>query len=374
MQVIIAYRNPDDSGTHLTSREAKADAIIGCLLGTAVGDALGLPCEALSKRRQRRLYPELDGHHFVFGYGMTSDDTEHTCLVAQALITSAGEVQAFARSLAWRLRFWLLGLPAGIGVATLRALLNLWMGFPPDRSGVFSAGNGPAMRAALLGVCYGDEGEKLRALVRASTRITHTDPKAEFGALAVALAAHLASREDGAGFTPSNYCRELEALLGKEGGELLELVRNSSRSVSAGETTESFAAALGLERGVTGYTYHTVPVAIHAALSFPRNYLAAVVAAIRCGGDADTTGAIAGAIVGAGVGEAGIPAEWLEKLAEWPRSVRWMKQLGERLAVVCETEKPQKALRLSPLSLLARNLVFLLIVLLHGFRRLFPPY
>ena len=49
------------------------------------------------------------------------------------------------------------------------------------------------MRAALLGVCYGGTHEKLHQFVRASARLTHTDPKAEYGAVAVALAAHHAA-------------------------------------------------------------------------------------------------------------------------------------------------------------------------------------
>jgi len=76
------------------------DAILGCLLGTAVGDSVGLACEGLSKRRQRRLFPEITGPSLVFQRGMVSDDTEHACMVAQALIASAGEVDAFTRSLA----------------------------------------------------------------------------------------------------------------------------------------------------------------------------------------------------------------------------------------------------------------------------------
>ena len=78
-------------------------------------------------------------------------------------------------------------------VLSISTIIKLWLGFPATRSGVFSAGNGPAMRAALLGVCYGNDVPRLRALVRASTRITHTDPKAEYGALTVALAAHVAA-------------------------------------------------------------------------------------------------------------------------------------------------------------------------------------
>jgi hypothetical protein len=70
------------------------------------------------------------------------------------------------------MRWWLVGLPAGIGSATLRATLKLWLGFSPSRSGVFSAGNGPAMRSPVLGTAI-DDIETLRKFVRASTRITH---------------------------------------------------------------------------------------------------------------------------------------------------------------------------------------------------------
>src|SRR5436305_2051528 len=107
---------------------SREDALVGCLLGTAVGDAVGLWCEGLSPRRQRRLHADV-GHHFLGCRGMVSDDTEHACMTAQALIVSAGDERRFLRSLGWRLRFWLLGLPAGIGRATLRAILKLWVGF-----------------------------------------------------------------------------------------------------------------------------------------------------------------------------------------------------------------------------------------------------
>ena len=150
----------------------KRESFIGCLLGTAVGDALGLPYEGLSPRRAARLFPNTDRHHFVFGRGMVSDDTEHACFVAQALIRAKGDVARFQRHLAWSLRWWLLGLPAGIGRATLRSILRLWVGLPAKRSGVFSAGNGPAMRSPILRVAFGDCPEKLTAFVRASTEIT----------------------------------------------------------------------------------------------------------------------------------------------------------------------------------------------------------
>ena len=87
------------------------------------------------------------------------------------------------------MRVWLLGLPAGIGMATLKSILKLWLFLPQRWQGTFSAGNAPAMRSALIGVFWGGEPELMRLHVRASTRLTHTDPKAEHAALAVAVAA-----------------------------------------------------------------------------------------------------------------------------------------------------------------------------------------
>src|SRR5215471_9427316 len=110
---------------------------------------------------------------------MCSDDTEHTFLVAQALLSHPDDPVAFQRCLAWKLRLWLLGLPAGIGLATLKAILKLWLGFPPSRSGVWSAGNGPAMRSAIIGAYFYNDQDKRCAFVSAATHLTHTDPKAK---------------------------------------------------------------------------------------------------------------------------------------------------------------------------------------------------
>lgn len=350
------------------------DAILGCLLGSAVGDSVGLACEGLSKRRQRRLFPEITGPSLVFQRGMVSDDTEHACMVAQALIASAGEVDAFTRSLARQLRVWLALLPAGVGFATLRAVVKLWLGCAPTRSGVFSAGNGPAMRSPLLGVCFGYDAQRLGDLVRASTRLTHTDPKAEYGALAAALAASMASRAPGARVTGAEYIRELRRLLPADARELLELVARAVESVAERRSTEAFAEAIGGGRGVSGYIYQTVPVVVHAWLAHQGDYRAAITAAVRCGGDTDTVAATLGGIVGAGLGAAGLPADWLARLWEWPRTVTWMSGLGERLAEVAADGVRREPLGLPVAGLLVRNGVFLMVVLAHGLRRLLPPY
>lgn len=349
--------------------------VIGCILGTAVGDAIGLPYEGLSRRRARRMLGVLDRHRFVFGRGMVSDDTEHTCLVAQSLVSARDDVGTFQRSLARGLRWWLLGLPAGIGLATLRSTIRLWLGVAPERSGVFSAGNGPAMRAAILGVSVADP-DLLRRLVRASSRITHTDPKAEWGAFAVAVAARMAAETESV--SANDYLARISALADEGATELVGLISDAVTSVNAGQTTASFADSIGLSRGVSGYINHTVPVAIHAWLSFPRDYRSAIIAIIECGGDTDSTAAIVGGIVGAAVGRSGIPPEWLRGLLEWPRTVSWMERLGRQVALssssIASGGPIQRPIRLPRIPLVARNLFFMVIVLVHGFRRLLPPY
>jgi ADP-ribosyl-[dinitrogen reductase] hydrolase len=236
---------------------ASERAIIGCLVGTAIGDALGLPHEGLSPRRARRLFADVNRFHFLFGRGMFSDDTEHACMTAQALLVAGGDPARFTRSLAWRLRWWIIGCPPAVGLATLRACFKLWLGFPTTRSGVFSAGNGPCMRAPLLGVTYGDRPDVLREFVRRCTRLTHTDPKAEQAALAVALAAHLSATGFG---LPREAAEGIAAGLGS--GELTDRVLRAAAAVD--RPTEAFAADIGLGRGVTGYVMHTIPVVLHA--------------------------------------------------------------------------------------------------------------
>jgi ADP-ribosylglycohydrolase len=347
-------------------------AITGCILGTAVGDAMGLACEGLSRRRQTKMFPDLSGYHLLPGKGMTSDDTEHTCMLAQSVIAHGGanaDERKIFSNFAWRLRFWLLGLPAGIGLATLRSILKLWMGFPAHRSGVFSAGNGPAMRCAFLGVYFADDPARMRAMVRAATRITHTDPKAEYGAFAVALAAQIAAR--GTDVAPGEYLQILQPHV--DDAEFIALVKNVTDSVTRGETTEQFADSIGCAKGVSGYMYHTLPCVLHVWLSHQNDYRAAVTTTIRLGGDADTTAAIVGAIVGARAGKAGIPPEWLSNLCEWPRTVTWMDELATRLAASACGQQV-RPLWINPLSLLLRNAFFMTVVLLHGFRRLLPPY
>ena len=350
------------------------DRLAGILLGTAVGDALGLPAEGLSPSRRRRLMPGPWRHRLLLGRGMLSDDSEHTLFVAQSLLKYPADPEAFQRRLAWHLRWWFAGLPAGIGLATARACMKLWLGFPPSCSGVFSAGNGPAMRSALIGGYFHDDLAAMETFVQAATRLTHTDPKAQIGAMAVARLAAWAV-EHGATQIPQFALivdmlrrlapddREWTALLDAMGAAFMDRV-----------AVEEFAAKLDLERGVGGYIYHTVPVAVYAWLRHYGDFRATLEAVLDCGGDTDTVGAITGALAGATVGIQGIPEPWIRGIVDWPRSIGLLRRVGDRLAQQRQAGVPLGEVGYFWPAVLPRNLLFLLVVLLHGIRRLAPPY
>jgi ADP-ribosylglycohydrolase len=344
---------------------------IGSILGTAVGDAIGLPYENLSPQRALRLLGPPDRHRLFLGRGMVSDDCEHACMTASALARSGGEPNLFAAELARQLRWWILALPAGTGLATARAAFRLWLGIRPDRSGVRSAGNGPAMRTTILGATVEDPA-RLRELVVASSPLTHTDARAFEGALIVALASRLATQEGN--ITPSRFRSTLQKWCVPSDLRFAEFLEAAFASVEAGEPIERFAARHGMERGVSGFIVQTVPIAVHAWLSSPADLRAPVRACIRCGGDTDTTAAIAGGIVGAGVGPKGIPSDWLAHLWAQPRSVKWMEQLAIAASSAAAASEPGPVPAFPWALVPVRNLGFLAIVLAHGLRRLGPPY
>ena len=336
------------------------------LLGTAVGDALGLPAEGLRPTTIKALGWHRWRHRLLAGRGMLSDDTEHSAAAARSLLEHPADADAFARALARRLRWWIAALPAGVGLATARAIFKLWLGWPPGRSGVWSAGNGGAMRCAIIGAYFFDQPEQRRAFIERSTRLTHTDPRALTGALAVGLAAAHAC----GGESPCAALPEL-ARLAPEDRRWAELMQTLERGLDAGWQVGELARELGLERGVTGFVYHTVPVALYAWLRHGEDFVVALTSVLDCGGDTDTVGAITGAICGAAVGEGGIPPGWIEGIVDAPLGPPQLRQLADALAAARVGQggpAPSWRWWLVP----PRNAVFLCVVLAHGLLRLLP--
>ncbi len=341
-----------------------SNKIEGFLLGTAVADSIGLPTEGMTPAKIAKLgWARSLKHRFFFGRGMWSDDTEQTIMLTQALLSSKGNLKKFTRSFAWELRWWILGMPAATGLATAKAIIKLWLGVPPHRSGVFSAGNGSAMRTAPIAAMFPDDASQRKAFTVAQTRITHSDPKAIIGSLAVTELCHLFLHSEK---TPTAV-------------QILETIRTvsddsewqdiSEKIEAAGDITE-LLLSLGAspQKGISGYVYHTVPAVILAGIRNEWGFENTINELIEAGGDTDTTAAIAGALCGALGGTEGIPEDWITNIREWPVKASRLSTLAESLM----TQTPLRIRpRWSPL-LVFRNLIFLAVVLFHGFARLLP--
>lgn len=353
--------------------EKRDERFVGMLLGAAMGDSVGLPVEGLSPRRAFLMYRGRWEQQFLLGMGMVSDDTEHAIFVAQSLLAHPSSAIRFTRSLSWKFRWWLLGIPAGIGWATLRSTLKLWMGVPPSRSGAASAGNGAVIRGLVIGAYFSKEPEKLRDYTILSTRMTHTDPRAATGALALARLAAFAmetrSEEELDPARVMTIMQETES----EDAKWLALIESMKAAQGMKLTTEEFAIRLRLNHGVSGFVYHTVVVAVYAWIRNLGDFRKTVISVLNCGGDTDSVAAIAGALAGIYSGGKDIPQRWLMGLCEFPRSVSFMKLLGTRLGETSTGLKSGPVTYFWPL-VPVRNLLFLLGVLFHVCRRMLPPY
>jgi ADP-ribosyl-[dinitrogen reductase] hydrolase len=304
------------------------------LLGTALGDSLGLPYEGLSARRGRKLMPFPLRQRLLGNKGTISDDTVQSALVLSALMRCDGDIEVFRTLVGKDLRKWFLAIPPGIGLATIKACCRLLVGISPSRSGVDSAGNGAAMRSAVIGAALCEEPELRMQFVEASARVTHTHPDAIAGAQVIALAASIYAK--GGSTTMMQQIAVLTPGWNWNSEEVLE--------------------------NPTGYVIPSVIAAIMCCIYPPRTTLEyGIERAISLGGDTDTIAAMVGGILGADPNFKPVDPSWMRYMG-WP-------QPNEIAAISIESR-----FRASYLRLLGQHLVALPAILAFGFRRLLPPY
>lgn len=282
------------AATALTVRQRVA----GGLLGLAAGDALGSTLEFLPAREVRRRHgrhTEITGGG-AFGWrpGQGTDDTDMAYAVARAYAEGYSLERVAQGFLAWY-----RGRPRDIGGTTAGALAEMARGTEPALcghrvAGPMSAGNGSLMRCLPTG------------LVRTASSQRRTE------AVAVSALTHADRRCTQACAT---YC-DLVALLmdGAAPAEAVEAVLASS--AMGDDVAEAVAAAGGLtaaELAPTGYVLATLQVGVWALLQ-PRPLAEVLVDVVNLGGDADTTGAVAGGLLGVRDGAGAIPARWLDVL------------------------------------------------------------
>lgn len=339
-----------------------ADRLTGTLLGTALGDALGLPAEGMSARAIARRFGRVERFRLLGSTGYVSDDTEQAALVAQSLAREPADAERCAADFRRALLGWFCRLPWGVGRATVRACLRIALGARP--SGVPSAGNGAAMRAAVIGVFFRDQPAERERFGRALAEVTHRDPRAVEGALYVAEVAALCAGSAGA--RPHSGHVE-EALRVVTEASLREAIERAIALAAEGAGTAEAARVLK----TSGFTLHTVSFALFCILRFGDEPLTALTEAISAGSDTDSIAAIVGAWLGAFHGEARLPVQLLGQIQDGPFGPTHLRALAGCLAQTRRGE-PVGVPGYSAPAALGRNLALWPVILAHGFRRLLP--
>jgi poly(ADP-ribose) glycohydrolase ARH3 len=291
------------------------DRRLGALLGTFVGDALGMPFEGAPSGSAP---VPLDLLPARLGRGTYTDDTEMAIGVCEALL-EAGECEE--KALAGR---FLAGHDPrrGYGSGTL-AVFELWRsGVPVSVAAgtVFaggSYGNGAAMRIAPVGAHFAGDEERLRLEAARCARVTHAHPLGIAGAVVQAAA------------VAAGVCGEdplAAALRAAPDTAFADALERAAAAVLAHASPEEVAETLGCDATALG----SVPAALCAAQS-AASFEEACTFAVRIGGDADTIAAMAGAVAGARFGASAIPARWLDGLEDGERGRSYVEELAARL-------------------------------------------
>lgn len=291
--------------------EKTRERFIGTLLGAAVGDALGGSVEFMTaqeiKTRYGTVREMMGGGPYHWRLGEYTDDTEMMLCIAESLVS----LQDFCpEEIAQRFVNWYNSEPKDIGCTTREALARLCEGVPIDRSGVREKPtNGSVMRCAPLSLhYYGDEDEALIDASMEASAITHSHPEAELSCVFInVMIAKLllgASRKD-------SYEYAVERTKEMDQGFIKKYIGSSYKPDP--------------KKGLAINTLLLATSSFMGAKSFEE----AVVRAVNLGGDADTTGAVTGALAGAYFGRSGIPRRWSKRLNPLP--AKHFVKLGEAL-------------------------------------------
>jgi ADP-ribosyl-[dinitrogen reductase] hydrolase len=297
-----------EPGPELKSR------FLGCLVGCAVGDALGAPFEGYWEHQLPGRKALLRGFAEVEGYprGQYTDDTQLTLATIESIVRQKDIVPAdIARSIAALWKNHSVVGPGGSCTFAANAFLKTrdWTscGAP-----VGQAGNGTAMRTAALGLYFLRDPERLPAAVADVSRITHQDPRSVAGGIAIAKAGQLLATLD------TNdavyFCNSIADAIRPYEPRFADLIQDlptrlrEDREAAlhaiawAGSSRPEFSRPI-----ITPFVVPTVLAALWVVLRHPSSWSEAVSEAIHLGGDVDTLGAIVGALAGARLGVSAIP-------------------------------------------------------------------
>lgn len=274
----------------------------GCLVGVAVGDALGSPVEGASKEQIRRIFGVLC--EMIDGYrpaGNITDDTMQTLCLAESI----AELEEFnPNDAAKQLLEWYRTDPFGIDSHTLQVMMRVDRGMDwreavkeVERTNApWTAGNGSLMRCSPIALCYCRDIVKLIECSRESSLLTHANRLCQ----------------DACAFFNAVLSR---VLLGWDKKDALsfamEILAHASHEIL--DRVQEMLHKSEDEVPTSGFVLDTLECALWAWWNFD-NFEEAIVTVVNLGGDTDTNAAIAGALMGAQCGLDTIPQRWREKI------------------------------------------------------------
>lgn len=275
------------------TRQAPSDQVfdraLGAYLGFAVGDALGATVEFLTPREIRAQYgvhsKMIGGGWLKLKPGQVTDDTEMTMLVGGAIIAKGDfdartVCEAFAR--------WLKGVPVDVGNTTRRGIRRFIVDGTlraPYHEG--DAGNGACMRNLPVALATLGQPERFELWTLAQCQTTHNHPLSDAATLA--------------------FGRMVQHLV--LGGGVVAC-REEAKALVAAHPQFRFERFRG---PCTAYIVDTVRTVLQQYF-LTDSVRSCLIETVNYGGDADTTGALAGMLAGATYGASTIPQAWLDRL------------------------------------------------------------
>jgi ADP-ribosylglycohydrolase len=310
----------------------------GALYGLAIGDALGMPTQLLSRPQIVARWgplltgfePAPDGHPIATGHqaGDITDDTEQAVLLGRLLVAGHGRIDP--RELAGALVAWEADMKARgsldlLGPSTRRALAAVQAGAPPEETGATGDTNGAAMRIAPVGIATplrasspaADNSKKpsldplVDRVVQASF-VTHGTSLALAGAAAVAAA--VSAGVSGASVPDAIAAAIAAARIAAGRGRWVAGADVAARiewatQLVAGLPPAEAADVIYRLVGTGLATQESVPAAFAALTATPDDPWLTCRFAASLGGDCDTIAAMAGAVAGACHGVAAFPGQ-----------------------------------------------------------------
>lgn len=312
---------------------AQRDRAAGVLLGTAAGDALGVPYEFATPPAPGEEAQMLGGGLGDFAPGEWSDDTSMAVAVARVAATGVDLCSAEALdAIAEGFLEWFADGPADIGIQTRSVLSNARDRLAADRSArpgevltleaaahaaanPKSAGNGALMRTAPVALAHLDDREHLARAARLVARLTHADPLAGDScvlwceAIRVAVVEARFVVDAGLDLVPDSRRAQWRGWL----DDALDLDRNRAEVVPGARFNPNGFTVSALQAAAAAIVTTDVPdddPATHLQL--------ALHSAVRIGNDTDTVAAIAGGLLGARWGARTVPEKWQRDVHGWP--------------------------------------------------------